>query len=199
MFEERLRDELTARFSAFLDNEGVNFVDFVNDLEEGAAGSINAHLQSSLRARSPSEPSSASFGVPAQDCAASSSEVQSPGLSPEGLDHHPAVCTPGSSGDATSLQADVIGGGAELGSTLFNDVEEILDNASTWRMRRRELDRLAASREQDLGAAATLHPDEDAPSDEYESWLLSSAIASPGGAEHLEWMRLQAFKQGGEF
>ena len=32
------------------------------------------------------------------------------------------------------------------------------------------LDRLAAFREQDLGAAATVQPDEDAPSDEYESW-----------------------------
>ena len=162
-------------------------------------GLTRTHLQSSLRAQEPSEPSSASLGVPAQDCAASSTEVQSPGLSTGVLDHRPAVCTPGSSGDAASLQADVLGAGAELGSTLFNDVEEILYNASTGRMRRRELDRLAASREQDLGVADTLHPDEDAPSDEYESWLLSSAIASPGGAEHLEWMRLQALKHGGEF
>jgi hypothetical protein len=115
------------------------------------------------------------------------------------LDHRPAVCAPGSSGDAASLQADVIGAGAELGSTLFNDVEEIPDSASSGRLRRRVLDRLAASREQDLGAAATLQPDEDAPSDEYESWLLSEANANPGGAERLEWMRLQALKHGGEF
>ena len=104
------------------------------------------------------------------------------------------MCAPGSSGDVTAFQADVIGGGAELGSTLFNDVEEQQDNTSTGRLRKRELLRAAASRDQDLGAAAALHPDEDVPSDDYEAWFLSSVIANPGGVEHLEWMRLQSHK-----
>ena len=90
---------------------------------------------------------------------------------------------------------------AELGTTLFNDVEELPDSASSGRLRRRVLDRLAASRDLNLGAAAALQPDENAPSDEYEyeAWLLSEANACPGGAEHLEWERLQALKHGGEF
>ena len=139
--------------------------------------------------------------MPAHDCAASSAEVQSPVLPTGALDHSPAGCTPGSSGDAASLQAEVIGGGAEIGSTLFNDVEEVPDSASSGRLRGRVLDRLAASRDLNLGAAAALQPDDDAPSDEYEyeAWLLSEANSCPGGAEHLEWMRLQALKHGGEF
>ena len=64
------------------------------------------------------------------------------------------------------------------------------------RLRACELLRAAASRDQDLSAAASLHPDEDVPSDDYEAWLLSSVIANPGGIEHLEWMRFQAHKHG---
>ena len=124
VFEERLRDELSARSSVFLDNEGVNFVDFVNDLEEGAAGRINAHLQSALRDRAPSQPDSAPLSSSAPAFAASSTEAQSAEVAPAGPGGRHAVCAPGSSGDITAFQADVIGDGAELGSTLFDDVEE---------------------------------------------------------------------------
>ena len=34
VFEDRLSEELSSRFSTFLDDEGVNFADFVNALEE---------------------------------------------------------------------------------------------------------------------------------------------------------------------
>ena len=119
-------------------------------------------------------------------------------MSPPGPDGRPVVCAPGSSGDITAFQADVIGVGAELGSTLFNDVEEQRDNKLAGRLRARHL-RAIASRDQDLNAAASSHPDEDVPSDDYEAWLLSSVIANPGGVEHLEWMRLQAYNHGGDF
>ena len=82
----------------------------------------------------------------------------------------------------------MIGGGAELGSTLFHDGEE----PNVTRLRRRTGPRQRS-------AAASQEHDEDLHSDDYEVRLLASGIANPGGAEHLEWIRLQACNHGEEF
>ena len=45
VFEDRLSEELSSRFSTFLDDERVNFVEFVNALEDEAAKRIFAQLK----------------------------------------------------------------------------------------------------------------------------------------------------------
>ena len=45
VFEDRLSEALSSRVSAFLDDEGVNFVEFVNALEDEAAKRIFARLE----------------------------------------------------------------------------------------------------------------------------------------------------------
>ena len=81
MFEERLREELSSRFFTFLDDEGVNFVDFVNALEEEAAERIFAHLKSTLDDQALSQPVSSPLGQSVPAFAAASSDVLWPSLS----------------------------------------------------------------------------------------------------------------------
>ena len=68
---------------------------------------------------------------------------------------------PDNVGDLASFQAEVIGGGAKLGSTSFHDVEE--PNVT-------RLQRCAGSRQR--RAAASQEHDEDLPLDDYEARLL---------------------------
>jgi len=78
--------------------------------------------------------------------------------------------------------------GSEHGVSLFNDIEAQEGTKSKRRPRPRH-----------RHAAAAQEQDEDILADDYEAWLLASGIANPGGAEHLEWMRLHAYNRGGDF
>ena len=67
LFEVRLQVELASRFSSVLIDVRVNFADFVADLERGAAGRINAHLQTALSTLSAAPLSSSPLSPFAQE------------------------------------------------------------------------------------------------------------------------------------
>ena len=105
---------------------------------------------------------------------ASSTDATSAGITRVGQGDFHGASASGSSVDITSFQAETIGEGAELASTLFNDVEV----QGVTKLRRR-----AGPRHR--RAAASQELDEDVPSDDCGARLLAYGIANPGGAGHL--------------
>ena len=134
LLEMRLQEELASRFSAVLIDERVNFADFVTDLERGAAGRINAHLQAALSTLSAAPPSSSPLSPFAQE------------FTPSGVNATPAAASstvpgdylgadvPDISGGPAPLQLEVFEGGEALHSGLFPDAAEPLEEPSVSRL-----------------------------------------------------------------
>ena len=96
LFEVRLQEELASRFSSVLIDERVNFADFVTDLERGAAGRINAHLQTALSTLSAAPLSSSPLSPFAQE------------FTPSGV-----IATPGAA--SSTVPGDYLGGDTSAG------------------------------------------------------------------------------------
>ena len=165
LFEVRLQEELTSRFSVVLIDERVNFADFVNDLERGSAGRINAHLQTALSTLSAAQPSSSPLSPFAQEFTPSGAGAASAAVSLTVPGDHRGADVSDNAGNPAPLPVEVIGGGAELGSGLFPDDEEPHEEPSVSR-----LQELAGPRQRRV--ASPQEHDEDLPLDDDEARLL---------------------------
>ena len=85
---------------------------------------ISAHLQAALSAHAPSQPGSSPLSPFAPAFTPSSADATSAAVALIDQCDPRGAGAPDNSGDLASFQAEVIGGGAELGSTLLHDVEE---------------------------------------------------------------------------
>ena len=158
-------------FSTFLDDEGVNFIDFVNALEEEAAERIFAHLRATLGDQAPSQPVSSPLGQSVPTFAAASSDATSAEFTFVGNGDCQGALASHSSADIASFQA-----GTDPAWSLSTPGGDT-GGATKW------LNRRAGPRQR--RAAAALELDEGSPSHDRGAGLHASGIAYPGGAEHL--------------